>query len=106
PTPLANGVTTRLSGLMSLSGVPKKPQTMPGAFVPGSAGAWIWAAIRLSLMSAVWVPVTSMLNIVAVKDSASSHRLARKWQCQTTLGEALPLTLSGYGEGVDPLHPT
>jgi alpha-L-fucosidase len=36
PTPVANGVTTRLSGLVSLSGVPKNPQRT-GAFMPGGA---------------------------------------------------------------------
>src|ERR671912_2591327 len=72
PTPPgAKGVTTRLSGLLSLSGVPKKPHTTE-AFEPGGAGAWMWAATRLSNVSGVCAPVTSMLKIVAVNVMVSA----------------------------------
>src|SRR5437763_14481036 len=67
PTPPAVGVRTWSSGLLSLNGLPKKPQTTP-PLTPGwtLAPAWMCAAIRLSLVSLVCVPLTSILLIVAV----------------------------------------
>ena len=52
PTPLANGVLTTSGGMLSLNGLPKKPQTT-GPLVAGvTAGpAWMWAAVRLSFAS-------------------------------------------------------
>src|SRR5574341_2552917 len=69
PTPVPNGVTMRLSGLLSLSGAPKNPHFTP-AFKPGGAGAWMCAATRLSFVSGVCTPVTSILKIVALNDSS------------------------------------
>ena len=53
PTPLENGRTTTSLGLLSLNEA-KKPQTT-GAFVVGVsvADAWMCAAIKMSLTSAV-----------------------------------------------------
>src|SRR5215467_4059812 len=65
PTPVENGVMVISFGLLSLNGLPKKPHTTE-AFTPGGPGAWICAAIRLSLVSAVCEPVTSILKMVAV----------------------------------------
>src|SRR5437667_12616429 len=76
PTPPAVGVTTWSSGLLSLNGLPKKPQTTP-PLTPGCtlAPAWICAAARLSLVSLVCDPPTSMLLIVAVMLMAVSAAL-------------------------------
>src|SRR5207244_600138 len=67
PTPVANGVETASLGLLSLNGMPKNPQTT-GPFVVGvtPGPAWMWAFPKLSFVSAVWEPVTSILKIVAV----------------------------------------
>src|SRR5437588_1558962 len=76
PTPPAVGVTTWSSGLLSLNGLPKKPQTTP-PLTPGCtlAPAWICALARLSLVSLVCDPPTSMLLIVAVMLMAVSAAL-------------------------------
>ena len=64
---MANGVNEKSFGLLSLNGAPKKPHTTGPLVVGVTAGpAWMWALPRLSLMSAVCVPVTSILKIVAV----------------------------------------
>ena len=67
PTPEANGVFTTSLGLLSLSGAPKKPQTT-GPLTPGATDgpACMWAATKLSFVSAVCEPVKSRLLIVAV----------------------------------------
>src|SRR5882672_3225228 len=68
PTPVANGVLTTSFGLLSLNGAPKNPQTTEPLVVGVTVGdAWTCAAVRLSLISALCVPVKSMLKIVAEK---------------------------------------
>src|SRR3954452_6628129 len=64
PTPVEKGVTTVSVGMVSLNGIPMKPQTT-GAATPGGAGAWMWAFVRLSFRSGVWDPVKSILKMVA-----------------------------------------
>src|SRR5262245_19793677 len=69
PTPVANGVSVISFGLLSLNAAPKKPHTPPAVGIT-VAPAWICAATRLSKVSAVCDPVTSILKIVAVNDIA------------------------------------
>src|SRR5438552_15201557 len=66
PTPVANGCATTSFGLLSLNGEPKNPQTTGPLVVGVTVGeAWICAATRLSLMSALCEPVKSRLKTVA-----------------------------------------
>src|SRR6476660_3559807 len=99
PTPDPTGVTTWSSGLLSLKGVPKKPQTTP-PFTPGwtEAPAWICAATRLSFASAVCAPVTSMLLTVAVIVMAVSAALKTNRAVPYELGRrAAPLKVGLVG---------
>src|SRR3712207_4325627 len=70
PTPVVKGVTTVTGAVVSLKGVPMKPQTT-GAVGLVPAWAWMWALVMLSLTSGVWEPVKSMLKTLAVKVRAS-----------------------------------
>src|ERR1043166_4775998 len=74
------GVTTASFGLLSLNGLPMNPHTT-GPFTPGMTlgPAWMWALVRLSLVSAVWAPVKSMLLAVAVTVIAVEPALMAKW---------------------------
>ena len=68
PTMFAKGATTTSFGLLSLKGLPKKPQTTPALVAGVTVGdAWMCAAIRLSFVSAVCDPVKSMLKMDAAK---------------------------------------
>src|SRR4051794_436577 len=98
PTPVAKGVTTWSFGLVSLKGVPKKPQTT-GAVTPGGAGAWIWATVRLSFGSAVWDPVTSMLKMVAVKVMAVRASFSTKFAVPKEAGRGASVAVVGLVGG-------
>src|SRR5262245_65958321 len=68
PTPFWKGTETTSFGLLSLKGLPKKPQTTPTFLVGVTVGdAWMCAAVRLSFASAVCDPVKSILKMGAVK---------------------------------------
>src|SRR5687768_15573473 len=92
PTPVEKGVVTTSLGLLSFNGVPKKPQTT-GPFVVGvTAGpAWIWAPIKLSLVSAVCVPVKSILNTVAENAMAVMAVFSVKVAVPNDAGLGLPV---------------
>src|SRR2546426_5997414 len=100
PTPPAVGISTWSSGLLSLNGLPKKPQTTP-PLTPGwtLAPAWMCAAIRLSLVSAVCVPLTSILLIVAVMLMAVSAALIWNRAVPNERGREPPPAAVGFVGG-------
>src|SRR6185436_18740038 len=101
PTPIAKGVITTSLGLLSLNGAPKNPQTTPAVVVVVTvAEAWIWAATRLSLISAVCVPVKSILNIVAVNVIAVCASFSTNNAVPNDAGLGAPPTSVGTVGGV------
>ena len=101
PTPVLNGVNEKSFGLLSLNGAPKKPHTT-GPLVVGvtSGPAWMWAATRLSLTSAVCVPVTSMLKIVAVNVMNVIASSMKKLAVPNDAGRGAPAAVVGGGRRV------
>src|ERR1041384_4254834 len=100
PTPEPNGVTTASFGLLSLNGVPMKPQTT-GPFTPGAteAPAWMCALVKLSLVSAVCEPVKSMLLTVAVIVMAVSPAIKKKCAVPYEAGRRAPPVVIGLVGG-------
>src|SRR2546426_1218400 len=100
PTPVPNGVFTTSLGLLSLNGLPKKPQTT-GPLVVGVtvALAWMCAAIRLSLVSVVCEPVKSILLTVAVNVIDVCVALKRNRALPDDAGLAPPVDVVGVVGG-------
>src|SRR5215211_5675533 len=101
PTPEAKGVTTESFGLLSLKGVPMKPQTT-GPFTPGATvgPAWMCAFVRLSLVSAVCAPVKSMLLTFPDTDSAVWAGLNTKRAVPYEDGRRKPPVVVGFVGGL------
>src|SRR5947209_1779227 len=100
PTPDENGAKVWSFGLLSLKGEPKKPQTT-GPLTPGAtdAPAWMCAASRSSLVSAVCVLVMSMLLTVAVIVMAVCAALRRNLAVPKEAGRAAPVVVVGVVGG-------
>ena len=100
PTPDANGVTTASLGLLSLKGVPMKPQTTGRVAGGGSVAlACMCAAVRLSFVSAVCEPVKSMLLTVPDTDSVVRAALNVKCAVPYEAGRRAPPVVVGLVDG-------
>src|SRR4051794_32372661 len=100
PTPLENGVTTVSSGLLSLKGNPKNPQTTGAFTVSDAVGeAWMWAATKLSFESGVCDPVKSRLETVTDMVMAVMASFSTKVAVPNEAGRGAPVVVVGVVGG-------
>src|SRR4051812_10573622 len=87
-------------GLLSLKGVPMNPHTT-GPLTPGMTlgPAWMWALVRLSLVSALCEPVKSRFRTVADRVIAVPPGLSWKRAVPKDAGRRAPPVVIGLVGG-------